>query len=310
MKTLIRKSWTLRAGSAMCAAALLLGSFGCSPEGSTPTITIGSKNFTEQLIIAEMMAQMIEEHTDLRVKQRANLGGTMICHSALTGGDLDLYAEYTGTALTAILKRSVITDPDEAYQVVQGAYQKQFNCTWLEPFGFNNTYTLAVRRAFVQETGKRKISDLKGAADDLEAGFTAEFAVREDGYPGLKAAYGFAFGNTRDMDPGLMYEAIVKKQVDVICAFATDGRIAAYDLAVLEDDKQFFPPYYAAPVVSNEVLKKHPEIREALAPLAGLLDDQAMQELNFRVDEKKVEPRIVARDFLRSKGLIPEAKTN
>jgi glycine betaine/choline ABC-type transport system substrate-binding protein len=161
-----------------------------------------------------------------------------------------------------------------------------------------------VRGRFAEAKAVNRISDLAPLAADLEAGFTAEFAVREDGYPGLRKAYGFGFGSTRDMDPGLMYKAIAREEVDVICAFATDGRIAAYDLATLQDDKAFFPPYYAAPVVRSQALADHPEIRAALAPLAGSLDDETMQKLNLEVDEQKHQPARVARDFLVSKGLL------
>ena len=287
-------------------AALLVAValMGCARKAETPTVTVGSKNFTEQLIIAEIMAQAIESHTDLDVRRKLNLGGTMICHTALTRGEIDLYAEYTGTALTAILKQPVVSDPEQAYETVKDAYTKQFQCEWLKPFGFNNTYTLTVRSAFAGVKGVRRISDLAPLAADIEAGFTAEFAVREDGYPGLREAYGFGFGSTRDMDPGLMYKAIAQEEVDVICAFATDGRIAAYNLETMEDDKAFFPPYYAAPVVRNDTLVAHPEIRDALAPLAGLLDDKTMQGLNLEVDEKKREAQEVAHDFLVAEGLI------
>jgi glycine betaine/choline ABC-type transport system substrate-binding protein len=292
----------------LLAAALLIGVAGCSRGPSAPTVTVGSKEFTEQLILAEIMAQMLEAHTDLRIVRKTNLGGTMICHRALTQGDLDLYAEYTGTALTAILKEPVITDPDRAYRVVSEAYRKKFACTWLGPFGFNNTYTLTVRSAFAKEKGLKRVSDLAPLAADLAAGFTAEFAVREDGYLGVKKAYGFGFGSTRDMDPGLLYKAVAQKDVDVICAFATDGRIAAYDLAVLEDDKRFFPPYYAAPVIRTELVEKHPEIGKTLKRLGGVIDDATMQSLNYEVDKKKRDPADVARDFLLSRKLIPAAK--
>lgn len=292
------------ASLALLVGMLSLGATGCSRKAAAPTVTVGSKNFTEQLIIAELMAQVIEARTDLRVQRRLNLGGTMICHTALTRGEVDIYAEYTGTALTAILKAPVDPNPDQVYEAVKQAYAKQFECEWLEPFGFNNTYTLTVRSAFATDRQVRRISDLGGVASDLTAGFTAEFAVREDGYPGLKTAYGFGFKDTKDMDPSLMYKAVAQEEVDVICAFATDGRIAAYNLTTLVDDKGFFPPYYAAPVVRSDTLAKHPEIRDALAPLAGLLDDETMQELNFQVDEQKREPAEVAWDFLVSQDLI------
>jgi glycine betaine/choline ABC-type transport system substrate-binding protein len=260
------------------------------------------------LIIAELMAQMIEAKTDLDVQRKLNLGGSMICHTALTRGEIDLYAEYTGTALTAILKQAVSSDPDQVYQAVKQAYAERFQCEWLMPFGFNNTYTLTVRGEFADSKGVSRISELAPLAAELEAGFTAEFAVREDGYPGLKKTYGFGFGKTRDMDPGLMYKAVAREEVDVICAFATDGRIAAYNLTTLEDDKAFFPPYYAAPVVRSEALAEHPGVRDALAPLAGLLDDATMQKLNLEVDEQKRDPGVVAREFLVAKALIESEK--
>jgi glycine betaine/choline ABC-type transport system substrate-binding protein len=230
----------------------------------------------------------------------------MICHNALAGGDIDLYAEYTGTALTAIMKKPVIADPDQAYATVKDAYQKQYACEWLAPFGFNNTYALTVRGAFADEKKVKRISDLATLADKVTAGFTAEFMARADGYPGLKKAYGFGFKDTMDMEPSLMYKAIAQEEVDVICAFATDGRIAAYTLRMLEDDKGFFPPYYAAPVVRAETLARHPGIRAALAPLAGRLDDDTMQKLNLEVDEQKRNPAEVAREFLRAAKLVPD----
>jgi len=290
---------------ALLGVVALIGSAGCARKAKPVSVTVGSKNFTEQLIVAELMAQLIESRTDLNVRRKLNLGGTMICHSALTRGEIDLYAEYTGTALTAILKQPVVSDPQQVYATVRQAYAERFQCEWLAPFGFNNTYTLTVRGTFANREGVRRISDLEPLAADLEAGFTAEFAVREDGYPGLRKTYGFGFGRTRDMDPGLMYQAVAREEVDVICAFATDGRIAAYDLQTLEDDKGFFPPYYAAPVVRRDTLADHPEIRAALAPLAGLLDDETMQRLNLEVDEKKREPADVARRFLVSGNRIP-----
>ena len=299
----------VRIGAGAAMGVIMLGISlcvtGCSRKKSAETVAVGSKNFTEQLILAEIMAQMIETHTDLHVLRRLNLGGTMICHNALTRGDIDLYAEYTGTALTAILKEPVVSDPAQAYTAVKDAYQKRFGCEWLAPFGFNNTYAITVRSAFADDKGMKRISDFGKIAGDITAGFTAEFTVREDGYPGLREAYGFRFKDTMDMEPSLMYRAIARKEVDVICAFATDGRIAAYNLRMLEDDKGFFPPYYAAPVVRSDTLARHPKLRTALAPLASLLDNETMQKLNLEVDERKRDPADVARDFLVSVKRIP-----
>jgi len=250
------------------------------------------------------MAQLIEAETDLSVERRFNLGGTMICHGALVQNEIDVYAEYTGTALTAILKQKVLPSPEETFAAVAKAYRQQWDCEWLEPFGFNNTYTLTVRQQDAQTSGWRTIGDLARDAEDLRAGFTAEFAERPDGYPGLQEAYGFHFGSVRDMDPGLMYRAIAQDEVDVICAFATDGRIPVYNLLPLEDDRRFFPPYFAAPVVRSETLREHPSLRLVFERLAGLLDDLNMQALNYEVDEKRRSPAAVAREFLVSRNLI------
>ncbi len=230
----------------------------------------------------------------------------MICHGALAANEIDLYAEYTGTALTAILKQDVIRDPDDALAAVRQAYRSRYDAEWLEPFGFNNTYAITVRKGDATRQRWVNISDLKQQAPELRAGFTAEFAERPDGYPGLCETYGFRFGQQHDLDAAIMYSAVAKDQVDVICAFVTDGRIAAYDLQPLLDDQQFFPPYYAAPVIRGEFLRLHPEIQMALAPLAGLLDDATMQRLNYEVDEKKRSPADVAREFLRSYNLLPD----
>ncbi len=273
-------------------------------EIRTGVITIGSKNYTEQVILGEIIAQLIEAKTDLAIDRRFNLGGTMICHGALVNGQIDLYVEYTGTGLTAILKEPVISEPEDAFQFVANRYHERFNIRWLKPFGFNNTYAITVRAEDANKYTWEKISDLKKSARNLRAGFTAEFAERPDGYPGLRKAYSLKFGTTCDLDPSLMYQAVYKGEVDVICAFATDGRIASYNLKSLEDDRNFFPPYYAAPIIREETVQKHPEVVNVLSLIGGLIDDANMQRLNFEVDGKGQSPTDVAKRFLRSKGLI------
>lgn len=299
------------AGSAALLAVLALPLLSPGTSGSAAKsgrVVVGSKNFTEQYVLAELMAQLIEERTELHVERQLGLGGTQVAHEALASGAIDLYAEYTGTALTAILSRPVLNDPEAVYQVTSALYEDRYQLRWLPPFGFNNTYAITVRASDAQRRGWSKASDLKPMADTLRAGFSAEFSQREDGYQGFRRHYGFSFGAVADMEPGLMYRAVAQGEVDVIAAFATDGRIAALHLQPLEDDERFFPPYYAAPVVREAVLEAHPEIREALAPLAGALDDAAMQRLNFQVDEKKREPADVAREFLETRGFISPAK--
>ncbi len=267
-------------------------------------IRIGSKNFTEQLILGEIMAQWIEYRTRLRVERRFNLGGTMITHEALARGEIDLYPEYTGTALVAILKMKPIHDPAEALRTVNEIYKKRFHAQWLKPFGSNNSYALTVREADAEKHQWTKISDLKRSASGLRAGWTAEFSGRSDGYPGLRKAYGFGFGEVRDLDPAIMYQAIARHEVDVVCAFTTDGRIPAYKLKPLIDDRHFFPPYYAAPVVRTEILEKFPALHKALNELGGRLNDATMQKLNYEVDEKQRSVSEVAREFLVASGLV------
>jgi osmoprotectant transport system permease protein len=268
------------------------------------TVRIGSKNFTEQLIVGELMTQMIGAHTDLAVDRRFNLGGTMICHEALAAGEIDLYAEYTGTGLVTVLKRPVESDANRVFDIVRTEYKNQLNLEWLEPFGFNNTYALTVRKSDARDKGWQTVSDLGASADTLRAGFTAEFSERADGYPGVRKAYGFGFAKVHDLEPSLMYQAVAKGEVDVICAFMTDGRIASYDLQPLTDNRGFFPPYFAAPVIRSDFLQRHVEVRDVLARLAGVLDDKAMRRLNYEVDEKGRHPDEVARDFLRKQGLL------
>jgi osmoprotectant transport system permease protein len=276
-----------------------------SPGPEKTTITIGSKNFTEQLILAEMMARIIEVKTGYHVERKLNLGGTMICHEALLKGEIDMYPEYTGTGLLAILKsKQSFTTPGEVYDFVSREYETQFNLKWLPPFGFNNTYAFAVRNEDAIKNRWEKVSDLTRAADSIKAGFTAEFSERPDGYPGFRKAYNISFGKVISIDPALMYEAVKNGQVDIITAFSTDSRISGYNLFILEDDKSFFPPYYAAPVVRKEVIEKHPEVQSALAALSNLIDEKTMQELNHKVDQNKEDVKEIVLEFLEEKALL------
>jgi len=276
------------------------GSQRASSPDPRPALRIGTKNFTEQLLVGELMAQRIESAMGVKVDRMFNLGGTILCHRALINGEIDLYPEYTGTALTVLLGREKMTDPQACFEAVARAYRERFSCEWLPSLGFNSTYTITVRSGDAVREGWSRISDLAQKAQALRAGFTAEFSERPDGYPGLRQAYGFSFRKVFDMDPGLMYKAIAQGEVDVICAFSTDGRIEAYDLVMLKDDRNFFPPYYASPVVNLRALEVYPELRGALAPLSGALSDTTMQRLNLEVDEKGRSPEEVAREFLGS----------
>jgi osmoprotectant transport system permease protein len=267
-------------------------------------VRIASKNFTEQHILGELMAQVIEKKTDLRVERKFNLGGTLICHEALKRGEVDLYAEYTGTGLVAILDQEVISGADDAYSLTAKLYREKFNLIWLKPFGFNNTYTLTVRKEDAIKNNWKSITDLSSSTQSLVAGFTPEFQERPDGYRKLKKAYGIQFRKVKDLDPSLTYLAISNNEVDVIDGFSTDGRIPAYQLVSLKDDKRFFPPYYAAPVIRYSTIKKFPDLKKALSFLANAIDDATMTRLNFEVDEKKREVKEVVAEYLDSQFRI------
>jgi osmoprotectant transport system permease protein len=286
---------------ALVFAAKPLSNLWLTPQNS---VRIATKNFTEQYILGYLMADMIEAKTKLKVDKKFNLGSTDICHRAMLKNEIDIYPEYTGTAYVVVLKRENPGNAAQVFQQVKSDYLQKFNIVWLEPFGFNNTQALAVRQDFATQHNLQTISDLVPLAKNLSIGVPAEFMERADAFPGLKKAYGLEFGQVRQMDPGLMYEAIKNEKVDAIMAFSTDGRIANYHLKILTDDKHFFPPYYAAPLVRNEVLQAHPEILTALQPLSGLIDDKTMQQLNYQVDVEKQTPEDVAKNFLISKGLL------
>jgi len=279
----------------------LTGCFGASKDD---TIVIGGKNFTEQDILVYLMQGIIEDRTDLKVVTKPFLGGTNIVAQALEKGDLDLYAEYTGTGLINILGQEGMNDPQAVYDKVKKVYQEEKNLVWLEPFGFNNTYTLTMRADKAEKLGIETYSDLVKKAPGLVLGATQEFLERSDGYKGLQEAYGMKFKDTKGFDPGLTYAAVRDGKVDVNDAFATDGRIPAFNLKVLKDDKNFFPPYYAAPVIRQDTLKKHPEIADALNLLAGRLDDRKMAELNSQVDLQGKDAQKVAQAWLKAEGLI------
>ena len=275
-------------------------------HGKSGVLRVGAKNFTENLLLGEMIAQLLEARTGLRVERRFGLGGTMIAHNALREGAIDLYVEYTGTALTTILRAPSMHDPDAVLDRVRKAYAEKFGLVWLKPFRINNAYALAVRGQEAKRRGWATISDLAADAGSLRAGFTPEFSERPDGYPGLKQAYGLAFRHVYDIEAALMYRALAEGEVDVISAYATDGRIGALGLTLLKDDRQFFPPYFAVPVVRKDVLERHPEIRDVIALLSDVLDEPTMRGLNWAVDGEKKNPRKVATQFLRARGLVPE----
>ena len=283
----------------MLLALLLLAS--CAPRGNR--VVVGSKNFTEQDILGEIIAQQLERRTTLTVERKLHLGGTFVCHQALVAGKIDVYPEYTGTALVAILRQPPTADPDSAYRRVQLQYAARFHATWLGAFGFDNTFAMLVRGADARRLGIRTISDAARFAPTWRAGFGYEFADRADGWPGLAKLYGLRLAaSPRTMDLGLTYRALADSVVDLIAGNSTDGQIAALHLVQLVDDRRYFPSYQAAPVVGDAALGRHPEIRAALAELAGTIGDTTMQRLNYEVDVRHRSAAEVAREFLAGLG--------
>jgi osmoprotectant transport system permease protein len=267
-------------------------------------IVIGSKDSAEPILLAHMLALLVEDRTGLPVERALNLGGTLVCYNALSRGGLDAYVEYTGTALTTILKQSPGRDPAAVLGLVRAGCSRD-GVTVLDPIGFENTFAILMRRDRALALGVRRISDLKAHAGSLRAGFGPEFMNRPDGYPGLVAAYGLTFAEApRELDRNLLYGAVARGTLDVAAGDSTDGRVASLDLVVLEDDRRYFPPYQAVPLARAGALGRHPRLREALDALAGRIDAATMTALNHRVDGLKEDPAAVARAFLVGRGLL------
>ena len=276
---------------------------GCRKSRQTH-LTIGSKFFTEQVILAELLAQHIEARTGIHVERKSNLGGTLLCQKALLAGDLDLYVEYTGTALTAVLNESPSRDPHEVYNRVQQGYAQRFNLEVTEPLGFENTFAMVVRGEDAQRLHLNNTRDLVPYAPKMRAGFGYEFLERPDGFHGWSQLYGLQFAAPPSvMDLGLIYRALVDKKVDIVAGNSTDGLIDALHLVSLVDDKHYFPPYDAVPIVRRDALAKFPQLRDALADLANKISAEEMRHLNAEVDANQRDPAAVVRGFRASKSL-------
>jgi glycine betaine/choline ABC-type transport system substrate-binding protein len=299
----------LRIGSGRlirCLCALILVAlffqFGCSKPGDV--ITVGSKNFTEQVILGELLASHIESKLGVQVDRRLNLAGTFLCHQAVASGELDLYVEYTGTAFTGILGHEPSVDRDTVFRTVRQEYADRFDLEWTEPLGFNNTFAIMVRGEDARLLGLETISDAAAYTPNWRAGFGYEFMERADGFQGLAAAYGMQFAEPPlEMDLGLMYRALNEGQVDFIAGNSTEGLVEVLDLVVLEDDRRYFPPYQAAPVVNRDALRRHEGLRAVLGSLAGSISDADMRRMNYAVDGERRDVREVVRAYLDSKGL-------
>lgn len=275
-----------------------------SGSGSGTVIKVGSKDFTEQFIIGEMYALVLEK-AGFKVERKLNLGGTPVAQTALEKGEIDLYPEYTGTGLLTVLKLPAISDQQEVFNKVSQGYKEQFNLVWLDPAPMNNTQALAMTEEKSNQLGIKTISDMAAKASELVMIGPPEFEEREDGLPGIQAAYGnFQLKEYKAVDPGLRYKGLVDGEADVAVAFGTDGEISAFKLVVLEDDKKLFPPYQVAPVVRQDTLDANPGLAEALNSLAPKLTDEVMQTLNYEVSGNQREPEDVAKEFLTQQGLL------
>jgi osmoprotectant transport system substrate-binding protein len=298
------KGRTLAALLAVAIAALTGCGSGSGEDGggNKESITVGSKNFTENIILAHMMADVIEDKTGLKVARKVNLGGSNVAWKALLNNDIQLYPEYTGTIVANYYQEKTGTS-DETLQKARELLKKD-HLVFTNKFGFNNTYTLAVTQDTAKKYNLKTFSDLAKVSGGLLLGCEFEFKDRPDGYPGLDQRYGMKFKEVKGMDHGIMYRSLTDHNVDVVDAYSTDGQIKVNNLVILEDDKGFFPPYHAGPLLREDVLTKHPEIGQALNALDGKLTETVMQDLNAKVDMEGLKAEDVAKDFLKEQGII------
>ena len=284
-------------------AALALALSGCKPKSSA--LTVGSKNFTEQLVLGELLAQYLGRFTSMPIDRRFYLAGTYICHQALLAGRIDMYVEYTGTALVAILKEKPVSDHAAVFNTVKDLYARRFGLEVFPSLGFDNTFAMVMRGNDARRLNLKTLSDAAAISSQLRLGVGYEFIERPDGYKGLAAKYGFKFAEApRVMDLGLLYRALQNNQVDIVAGSNTDGLIAALDLVVLEDDKSYFPPYDAVPIVRRETLQRHPEVPGALQKLSGQISAEDMRNMNYAVDGEKKDAALVVKDFLSRKSFL------
>lgn len=295
--------WVIIAGMAVTFILIIISNWTNQED-----IVISGKQDTEQEILVYMYIELIEQDTDLNVGKESYISGTSNLVAGMDSGRYDMYVEYTGTALIDILNDTNFEydSPEEVYEHVSQYYEDEMPAVWLEELGFNNTYTLTVSGEFAEENNIESISDLEPHAGNMTFGSTAEFQERSDGYIGIQEEYGIEFSSVQTMDSGIQYSALSNEEVDVIDAYATDGRIEAFGFTVLEDNLELFPPYYAAPVIRKDVLEDYPELEDIINQLAGRIDDETMMQMNYEVDEEGRTASEVAREFLSEEGLLNE----
>ncbi len=279
---------------------------GCGKDSKGGSVTIGSKDFTENILLGEMVAQLIEGNSAIKVTRKLNLGGTSVNFDGLKRGDLDMYVDYDGTAYSVHLgHQEAIADPTKIYDQVKKEFEEKFKLTWSKPFGFNNTYAIAMPRKLAEANNIKTVSDLAKQPDKFVFGTTNEFMGRKaDGYDPMVKTYGLKFTDVKKMTAGLRYTAMQQNEIQVMDAYATDGKLKEFDMVILQDDKGFFPPYNGAVIVRMDTLEKNAGLMDVLNKLSGQLNDETMQELNYRVDVKGESVEKVAADFLKSRSLV------
>ncbi|MEA5525437.1 glycine betaine ABC transporter substrate-binding protein [Nodularia spumigena] len=299
----MKRFWILCIVTCVMAVGIASCNFNASTSGAGD-IVIASKDFTEQDILGELLAQQIEETTDLTVTRRPRLGGSFVCHNAIIAGQIDAYIEYTGTAFTAILKQQAVNDPKVVHEQLKQAYAKQFNLEVMPSLGFENTFAMIIRGEDARRYNIQTLSEAAKYTPQWRGGFGYEFLEREDGFPGLAKTYGLRFAiSPQIMDLGLIYRALIQKKVDMVAGNSTDGQISRLGLVVLKDNQQYFPPYEAAPIVRKETLNKYPQLRTAINQLSGKITSDEMRELNNLVEGELQDIKTVVREFRKSQGL-------
>ena len=293
-------------GRTQIVACLIVGLWATGVVGCTKErpITVGSKNFTEQVILGEIVAQHLEHRLGRHVDRQLNLGGTLLVHQALVNGDIDLYPEYTGTALTTVLKLPLAHDPAAVMALVRAEYQARFAVEWMDPLGFNNTFAMVIRGDDARNSKTATLSEAARYSPGWNLGVGYEFQQRSDGLAGLQKTYNLPIrGSPTTMDLGLLYKALEQRQVSMVAGNATDGQLSVLDVLILRDDKRYFPPYDCALAVRSGMLKDNLPVRQALTELSGLFTDLTMRKLNYQVDGAHRPVREVAEQFLRDAGL-------
>lgn len=289
---------------ALVVAPLGVKGYSYYKQATQKTVVVGTSNFTEAFILGYMYEDLIENYTDIKVERRFNLNGADFCFSALTNGDIDIFTEYTGTALANFAKLPIESDPDKVYNEVHDTLLSKYNVVTSKPLGFNNTYVLSVRPEFAKQHNLTKMSDLLNISDELVLGCTAEFLQRQDCLPGLESKYGVRFKDTKAMDATIRYQAVANGEVDVVDAFSTDALLKKMNLQELPDDLHFFPPFYAVSFTRTDLYEKYPELKDVFAKLDGQISEEEMRNMNYAVDIDGQDPHTVAHNFLVEKGLI------